>query len=162
MRARGLLNQLLAVILAALVAAPAYCFEPAPAVFKTHNRAQLQTYPKTRIRGSREIILLHFRAVRELNADACQGCEKSCWKIVSASLVTYDYDAFGNLLHITGTTPNVYRFAGEQWDPDLNFYYNRARYLNTGEASSADHRFCGPRFFLPHATESLGGRGRAQ
>lgn len=27
---------------------------------------------------------------------------------------TYDYDAFGNLLHITGTTPNVYRFAGEQ------------------------------------------------
>jgi RHS repeat-associated protein len=44
---------------------------------------------------------------------------------------TYDYDAFGNLLHITGTTPDVYRFAAEQWDPDLNLYYNRARYLNT-------------------------------
>jgi hypothetical protein len=24
---------------------------------------------------------------------------------------TYDYDAFGNLLHSTGTTPNVYRFS---------------------------------------------------
>jgi RHS repeat-associated protein len=25
----------------------------------------------------------------------------------------------------------VYLFAGEQFDPDLNLYYNRARYLNT-------------------------------
>jgi RHS repeat-associated protein len=44
---------------------------------------------------------------------------------------TYDYDAFGNLIHSTGTTPNNYLFAGEQFDPDLNLYYNRARYLST-------------------------------
>ncbi len=44
---------------------------------------------------------------------------------------TYDYDAYGNLLHSTGATPNNYLFAGEQFDPDLGFYYNRARYLNT-------------------------------
>jgi RHS repeat-associated protein len=44
---------------------------------------------------------------------------------------TYDYDAFGNLIHSTGTTPNNYLFAGEQFDPDLHLYYNRARYLNT-------------------------------
>jgi RHS repeat-associated protein len=44
---------------------------------------------------------------------------------------TYDYDAFGNLIHSTGTTANNYLFAGEQFDPDLNLYYNRARYLNT-------------------------------
>jgi RHS repeat-associated protein len=48
---------------------------------------------------------------------------------------TYDYDAFGNLIHSTTTlsspTPNNYLFAGEQFDPDLNLYYNRARYLNT-------------------------------
>jgi RHS repeat-associated protein len=43
---------------------------------------------------------------------------------------TYDYDAFGNLIHSTGTTPNNYLFAGEQFDPDLGLYYNRARYLN--------------------------------
>jgi len=42
-----------------------------------------------------------------------------------------NYDAFGNLIHSTGTTPNVYLFAGEQYDPDLHLYYNRARYLNT-------------------------------
>jgi RHS repeat-associated protein len=44
---------------------------------------------------------------------------------------TYDYDAFGNLIHSTGTSPNNYLFAGEQFDPDLNLYYNRARYVNT-------------------------------
>ena len=47
---------------------------------------------------------------------------------------TYDYDAFGNLIHSSTTlpwpTPNNYLFAGEQFDPDLNLYYNRARYLN--------------------------------
>jgi RHS repeat-associated protein len=44
---------------------------------------------------------------------------------------TYDYDAFGNLINSTGSTPNVYLFAGEQFDPALGLYYNRARYLNT-------------------------------
>jgi len=45
---------------------------------------------------------------------------------------TYDYDAFGNLLSSSGTTPNNFRYAGEQFDPDLNLYYNRARYLDAG------------------------------
>jgi RHS repeat-associated protein len=71
---------------------------------------------------------------------------------------TYDYDAFGNLIHTTttqcmnsssgaistvalgaacpaGSTPsptaNEFLFAGEQFDSDLHLYYNRARYLNT-------------------------------
>ena len=44
---------------------------------------------------------------------------------------TYDYDAFGNLINQTGSTPNNYLFAGEQYDPALSLYYNRARYLNT-------------------------------
>ncbi|MBU6399281.1 MAG: hypothetical protein KGS61_03100, partial [Verrucomicrobia bacterium] len=47
---------------------------------------------------------------------------------------TYDYDAFGNLLAQAAVgavpTPNLYRFAGEQWDPDLGLYYLRARYLD--------------------------------
>jgi RHS repeat-associated protein len=54
---------------------------------------------------------------------------------------TYDYDAFGNLIHSTFTSvpplgstvspsTNNYLYSGEQFDPDLNLYYNRARYLN--------------------------------
>jgi RHS repeat-associated protein len=43
---------------------------------------------------------------------------------------TYDYDAFGNLINQTGTTPNNYLFAGEQFDPALGIYYNRARYYD--------------------------------
>jgi RHS repeat-associated protein len=60
----------------------------------------------------------------------------------SAGAITdsYDYDAFGNLVNSTGTTPNVYLFAGEQYDPALALYYNRARYLNvtTGRFWSMD------------------------
>src|SRR5208282_3577914 len=44
---------------------------------------------------------------------------------------SYDYDAFGNLINSTGSTLNNYLFAGEQYDPALGLYYNRARYLNT-------------------------------
>jgi RHS repeat-associated protein len=51
----------------------------------------------------------------------------------SAGVVTdtYDYDAFGNLINSSGSTPNNYLFAGEQYDPALYLYYNRARYLDT-------------------------------
>ncbi|MEK7674620.1 MAG: polymorphic toxin-type HINT domain-containing protein [Verrucomicrobiota bacterium] len=42
----------------------------------------------------------------------------------------YDYDAFGNLIQQGGNTPNLYLYAGEQFDPDLQLYYLRARYLN--------------------------------
>jgi RHS repeat-associated protein len=42
----------------------------------------------------------------------------------------YDYDAFGAQITRVGTTTNSYLFSGEQFDSDLNVYYNRARYLN--------------------------------
>lgn len=44
----------------------------------------------------------------------------------SAGVVTdtYDYDALGNLISHTGTTPSNYLFAGEQYDPATELYYN--------------------------------------
>jgi RHS repeat-associated protein len=43
---------------------------------------------------------------------------------------TYDYDAWGNATNTTGSTPNVYLYRSEQYDPDLRLNYLRARYLN--------------------------------
>ncbi len=43
---------------------------------------------------------------------------------------TYTYDAFGNLIGSSGTTPNSYLYCGQRWDADLGLYYNRARYMN--------------------------------
>jgi RHS repeat-associated protein len=43
---------------------------------------------------------------------------------------TYDYDAFGNLVGSTGTTPNVYRYQGEALDAETGLYYMRARYYD--------------------------------
>jgi RHS repeat-associated protein len=42
---------------------------------------------------------------------------------------TYDYDAWGNEVNTTGSTPNLYLYRGEQYDPDLGLYYFRARYF---------------------------------
>ena len=58
------------------------------------------------------------------------GSVRALTSTAGAITDTYDYDAFGNLLHSTGTTCNEFLFAGEQFDSDLGLYYNRARYLN--------------------------------
>jgi RHS repeat-associated protein len=52
----------------------------------------------------------------------------------------YEYDAFGNQIYRSGTTPNNYMYRGEQFDPDLSLYYLRARYYNaaTGRFLSRD------------------------
>jgi RHS repeat-associated protein len=58
---------------------------------------------------------------------------------------SYDYDAFGNKINSTGTTPNNYLYRGEFFDSDLGMYYLRARYYNplTGRFMSRDpEAFC--------------------
>ena len=47
------------------------------------------------------------------------GSVRRMWDQTGAVTVTYDYDAFGNLMASTGPAEgNLYRFAGEQWDQD--------------------------------------------
>ena len=53
---------------------------------------------------------------------------------------SYEYDAFGNKISSTGSTPNSYLYRGEQFDSDLGMYYLRARFYNsqTGRFLSVD------------------------
>src|SRR5262249_46433430 len=44
----------------------------------------------------------------------------------------YIYDAFGRTIAQTGSTANVYLFAGEQRDANVGLDYLRARYLSVG------------------------------
>ena len=44
---------------------------------------------------------------------------------------SYAYTAFGSLEASSGVTANNYLFTGEQYDPNLGFYYLRARYLDS-------------------------------
>ena len=50
------------------------------------------------------------------------------------------YEAYGLLEHREGTSPNNFRYTGEQYDPNLGFYYLRARYYNpaTGRFPTMD------------------------
>jgi RHS repeat-associated protein len=69
-----------------------------------------------------------------------EGSVRQLTNSAGAVTDTYNYDAFGNLLNSTGTTPNNYLYRGEQYDPDLGLYYLRARYYNplTGRFMSRD------------------------
>jgi RHS repeat-associated protein len=53
---------------------------------------------------------------------------------------TYEYEPFGELAASSGTSYNPYRFTGQQWDEDSEFYYLRARYYDpsTGRFISRD------------------------
>jgi RHS repeat-associated protein len=68
------------------------------------------------------------------------GSVRNLTNTAGAITDTYDYDAFGNKINSTGTTPNNYLYRGEQYDPDLSLYYLRARYYNpaTGRFLSRD------------------------
>jgi RHS repeat-associated protein len=59
--------------------------------------------------------------------------QMSTRKLSNASQVTtdsYTYDAFGIELDHTGATVNDYKYTGEQYDPNMGFYYLRARYYS--------------------------------
>jgi RHS repeat-associated protein len=59
-----------------------------------------------------------------------QGSVRFLTNLAGASTDTYQYDAFGNTLGTTGSTPNTFLFSGEQSDSALSLYYFRARYMN--------------------------------
>lgn len=114
--------------------------------------ATLVCTPKSRIRGSHRFGESRIGHLPEINQDKHQGWGVCGRKIASDPLVyaydgqgsvrlltdengavtdMYTLDAFGNLTGSTGVTSNNFLYAGQQLDPDLGFYYLRARYAST-------------------------------
>jgi RHS repeat-associated protein len=58
------------------------------------------------------------------------GTVRQLTNLTGAVTDTFEYDAFGNSITHTGSTPNSYLYRGEQYDSDLGLYYLRARYYN--------------------------------
>jgi RHS repeat-associated protein len=44
----------------------------------------------------------------------------------------FAFDAYGNLIASNAAPQTLYLYCGQQWDPDLGQYYNRARYYQPG------------------------------
>ena len=65
-------------------------------------------------------------------------------------VVTYRYDAWGNILSITGTlastigNANPFRYRGYYYDTDTGFYYLNSRYSDpaSGRFINADGIIC--------------------
>ena len=62
-----------------------------------------------------------------------QGSVRQLTNASAAITDAYDYDAFGNLIYRSGSTPNDYLYSGEQFDASPGFYYLRARYMNPSQ-----------------------------
>jgi len=60
------------------------------------------------------------------------GSVRTLADVAGSATDSYTYDAFGTAIATTGSTPNRYRFTGEQFDANLGLYYLRARYYNQG------------------------------
>jgi RHS repeat-associated protein len=58
------------------------------------------------------------------------GSTRQLTDVEGAVTDTYVFEAFGELENSTGFTTNRYLFTGEQFDPNLGFYYLRARYYS--------------------------------
>jgi RHS repeat-associated protein len=82
-----------------------------------------------------------YQGLAACNSTTALGVSWRQWSgTVPGARVTYEYDAYGNLLNSTGTTPNVNMYRGEAYDSDLGLYYLRARWMNplTGRFLSRD------------------------
>jgi RHS repeat-associated protein len=108
-------------------------------VEETVNGAVQRRYTIGRQRTSQTLIVNGTPKTSYYGYDG-QGNVRQLTNAAGIVTDTFDYDAFGNLIGHTGTTPNHFLYRGERYDTDLNLYYLRARWYNpvTGRFMSRD------------------------
>ena len=83
------------------------------------------------VRGDDLLSVVRPAEQRHFHADGL-GSIRTLTDKTGAVTDSYTYTAFGEQLSHVGTDMQPYQFAGEPFDPNLGFYYNRARWLDAG------------------------------
>jgi RHS repeat-associated protein len=91
---------------------------------------QTYTYGLQRISESQRISNVWAPSFYGYDGESVGGSVRLLTDLTGTVTDTYDFDAFGNEVNTSGTTPNVYLYRGEQYDSDLSLYYLRARHFN--------------------------------
>ena len=86
------------------------------------------------VRSNDELVSLWRPLVGESRWFLVDGLGSVRGLVDATGVVTdsYSYTAFGELLERAGSDAQPYQFAGEMFDPNSRFYYNRARWLDPG------------------------------
>ena len=101
------------------------------------------------VRGDDLLSVIRPTEQRYVHADGL-GSVRVLTDEVGAVTDTYTYTAFGEEFGRVGTDVQPYQFAGEPFDPNVGFYYNRARWLDVGSG-----RFLGMDPATPSASDPL-------
>ncbi len=100
--------------------------EPKPRVQPDPSRP---TTTPSRRRRTKRTLFAHPRLIIEVQISLRTSADG-----IGVSGTSNDYDAFGTLIHQTGSTDNPYLFTGERYDAALGLYHLRARYLEPGRS----------------------------
>ena len=104
------------------------------------------TYGLQRISQTQQIANAWTPSFYGYDGESVGGSVRLLTDLTGTVTDTYDFDGFGNEVNTTGSTPNVYLYRGEQFDPDLSLYYLRARFYDpsTGRFVSTDPQAADP------------------
>ena len=83
------------------------------------------------VRGDDLLGIIRSDERRFVHADGL-GSVRMLTDLDATATDRYTYEAFGELREHTGDDPNPFRFAGEMVDPNIGFYYLRARWMDPG------------------------------
>jgi len=83
------------------------------------------------VHGNRNLITREVNGERVFYLQNGNGDVTALLNSAGQIIVTYYYDAFGNILEATGNFSNPFRYAGYMYDASIGLYYLNARFYDS-------------------------------